>query len=42
MTMTSGSMGAEGSDPMARLLEGLEKVIKGGGKPEELSKDDGG
>ena len=23
---------------MARLLEGLEKVIKGGGKPEELSK----
>ncbi|CAE7473244.1 PIP5K4, partial [Symbiodinium necroappetens] len=26
-----------GSDPMSRLLEGLEKVIKGG-KPEELSK----
>ncbi|CAE7496302.1 PIP5K4 [Symbiodinium sp. CCMP2592] len=26
------------SDPMSRLLEGLEKVIKGGGKQEELSK----
>ncbi|CAE7940178.1 unnamed protein product, partial [Symbiodinium necroappetens] len=41
--MTSGSMAgpggaaAGGSDPMSRLLEGLEKVIKGG-KPEELSK----
>ncbi|CAE7813365.1 unnamed protein product, partial [Symbiodinium sp. CCMP2592] len=26
------------SDPVSRLLEGLEKMIKGGGKPEELSK----
>ncbi|CAE7939504.1 unnamed protein product, partial [Symbiodinium necroappetens] len=34
-----GCMGADGgtADPMSRLLEGLEKVIKGG-KPEELSK----
>ena len=34
-TMTSGAMAA--GDPMSRLLEGLERVIKGG-KPEELSK----
>ena len=32
-----GVSGKEASDPMSRLLEGLEKVIKGG-KPEELSK----
>ncbi|CAE7892360.1 hypothetical protein AK812_SmicGene18596 [Symbiodinium microadriaticum] len=35
--MGPGSATAGGSDPMSRLLEGLEKVIKGG-KPEELSK----
>ncbi|CAE7836598.1 unnamed protein product [Symbiodinium necroappetens] len=33
----SGGATAGSSDPMSRLLEGLEKVIKGG-KPEELSK----
>ena len=43
VTMTPGAMTGSGgatagsSDPMSRLLEGLEKVIKGG-KPEELSK----
>ena len=36
-TMGPGNATAGGSDPMSRLLEGLEKVIKGG-KPEELSK----
>ena len=42
-TMTSGAMPGPGGmtagslDPMSRLLDGLEKVIKGG-KPEELSK----
>ena len=35
--MEAGSSGHGAGDPMARLLEGLEKVIKGG-KPEELSK----
>ena len=38
-THATSGMGADGgtTDPMSRLLEGLEKVIKGG-KPEELSK----
>ena len=34
---TGVGVGGGASDPMSRLLEGLEKVIKGG-KPEELSK----
>ena len=37
VTGEHGVTGREAGDPMSRLLEGLENVIKGG-KPEELSK----